>query len=79
MNVSEKIIVQYEKKNRRSVQFHLDAKSRHHEHSIVSSRRVATPSVQNPFALSGPCKSTTKTRGVISVISVKIVRPSEGK
>ncbi len=70
VTVSENVTVQYERKNKRSVQFELGAEYNLRSYR-VGSRRSVIPTTVNPFPLVGACKISVKSPGVVSMKIVK--------
>ena len=68
VTVSDRLTVQYTKRNQRPVQFELTSE-RNPYYSQTSSygRRVVAPTTANPFPLVGPAKITLKTSGVATM------------
>lgn len=76
VTVSENLTVQYERHNKRLVQFELGAEYERQPYKVGSLRELVIPSTENPFPLSGPCKISVKSPGVVSmkVVTVGEVR-----
>ena len=70
VTVSERVTIQYEKLNKRPVQFELTSERRHFD-GWSSSRKVVAPTTANPFPLVGPCTISVKSPGVVSMKIVK--------
>ena len=70
VTVSERLTIQYTKRNKRPVQFELGA-DRETFARVTSTKNVMVPSTANPFALVGPCEISLKTPGVVSMKVVK--------
>ena len=71
VTVSETTTVQYERHNKRPVQFELGAEYTHRIHKVGARRNVVVPTTVNPFPLVGPCKISVKSPGVVSMKVVK--------
>ena len=70
VTVSERVTIQYTKRNKRPVQFELAADDQNFR-SVATSRNVVTPTTANPFPLVGPCTISVKSPGVVSMKVVK--------
>lgn len=71
VTVSENVTVQYERKNKRSVQFELAAEYERFVERIGARRNKVIPTTANPFPLVGPCTISVKSPGVVSMKIVK--------
>jgi len=83
VSVSEEMVVQYDKAASwppRPVQFRLGADRGHHGfgqgNTAFGKRAAVAPTARNPFPLSGPCKISVKTNGVVTM---KLVSSASGK
>ena len=77
VTVSERLTVQYTKRNKRPVQFELGTRTRDYQ-QVTSSPNVVVPTRENPFPLVGPCTISLKTPGVVGMKVVK-AEPKEAR